>query len=209
MSSMYKMFENRQKHLPTTALAPVVPGSIQHTALQLRQSFAITWLRVDTVILFDRSDSMSQKDAPGGVTRFEMACSELAKLQASCPGRIAIVQFNDDVGLMPGGVPDAPASGTDLARALSYLRNNQMDMPGMRVIVISDGEPNHEEDALRVATQFQNRIDVVYCGPESMPAGREFLRRLSAMSGGILVTAACASGLMDATLKLLTTSTAG
>lgn len=182
---------------------PVLPGSIKHYAHQHNQPLALAWLQVQAVILFDRSSSMDERDAPGKLTRFELAVSELAKLQAQCPGRVAIVQFNDECSFQPGGVPDKPAGTTDLAGALELVKRKQMDSPGMRIIVISDGEPDDEAAALTLAKKFANRIDVVYCGPADKPDGRDFLRRLSAASGGQLVTADCATGLMAATIKLL------
>lgn len=184
-------------------IVPVVPGSIKHYAHQHNQPLALAWLQVQAVILFDRSASMDEHDAPGGLTRYTMAVSELSKLQAQCPGRIAIVQFNDECSFQPGGVPDRPTGTTDLAGALELVKRKNMDSPGMRIIVISDGEPDDEAAALVTAKKFANRIDVVYCGPTERPQGREFLRRLSAASGGQLVTADCATGLMAATIKLL------
>lgn len=184
-----------------------VPGSIRHYAAQHNQPFALAWLSVQAVILFDRSASMDNDDAPGNQTRYALAISELTKLQASCPGRLAIVQFNDECSLVPGGVPGRPRGTTDLAGALAYIKRLNMDTPGMRIIVISDGEPDSESAALAAAGQFKNRIDVIYCGPDDEPAGREFLHRLSRASGGTLVTADRAAGLMDATIKLLAVAT--
>lgn len=183
--------------------ATIAPGSITHYAQQRNQSFALAWLAVQAVVLFDRSASMDEADAPNGQTRYQLAISELANLQARCPGEIAIVQFCDSVSLIPGGVPDAPAGTTDLAAALRYVKARNMDT-GTRIIVISDGEPNCERAALEMAGAFHTRIDVIYCGPASRPDGREFLNRLALASGGQLVTADRASGLMSATLKLLT-----
>lgn len=188
-----------QFQLPVTA---IVPGSIAHYALQRRQPFALAWMAVRAIVLFDRSASMDDADAPGGHTRWALACDELAKLQAQCPGKIAIVQFNDTVSLVPGGLPETPAGTTDLAAALQFVKSKNMDT-GTRIIVISDGEPNCERSALEMAGAFRTRIDVIYCGPANRPDGREFLNRLALVSGGQLVTADRTSGLMTATLKLL------
>lgn len=180
----------------------IVPGSITHYANQRNQSFALAWLAVQAIVIFDRSASMDDADAPGGQTRYQLAISELANLQAQCPGRVAIVQFNDTVSLVPGGVPESPAGTTDLAAALRFVKSQRMDI-GTRIIVISDGEPNCERSALEMAGAFRTRIDVVYCGPATRPEGREFLNRLALTSGGQLVTADRAQGLMAATVRLL------
>lgn len=180
----------------------IVPGSIAHYASQRKQSFALAWLAVQAIVLFDRSASMDDADAPGGKTRYQLAIRELAKLQAQCPGRVAIVQFNDSVSLVPGGVPESPYGTTDLAGALRFVKSKNMDT-GTRIIVISDGEPNCERSALEMAGAFSTRIDVIYCGPASRPEGREFLNRLALASGGQLVTADRAQGLMAATMRLL------
>lgn len=181
----------------------IVPGSLRHYAIQRNQPLALAWVRVQAVIIFDRSASIDEADAPGGRTRYALACDELAALQAQMPGRLAIVQFNDGVNLVAGGQPDSPRGLTDLAGALAYVKQKRMDTPGMRIIVISDGEPNSESDALAMAGAINNRIDVIYCGPAHLPEGRDFLRRLAVASGGQLTTADRVDGLQKAVVGLL------
>lgn len=77
------------------------------------------------------------------------------------------------------------------------------DLPGMRFILISDGEPDDQRQALEIATTYQNRIDVIYVGPENMRSGREFLQTLAQATGGVSVTADRAKELKANIEKLL------
>ena len=59
-----------------------------------------------------------------------------------------------------------------------------------KATVISDGEPDSQEQALAAARRFdKSDISTVYVGPEG-GAGQAFLARLAAASGGQSVTAA-------------------
>ena len=70
-------------------------------------------------------------------------------------------------------------------------------------ILISDGQPDSEEEALKIAKTYQNHIDVIYVGPESSPSGREFLKKLAQASGGQAITADRAKELAASIEKLL------
>jgi Mg-chelatase subunit ChlD len=72
----------------------------------------------------------------------------------------------------------------------------------MRFIVISDGEPDDEKEALKVAKTFKNRIDTIFVGREGAE-GQDFLNRLAKASGGSHVTADRVAQLADKTQKLL------
>ena len=76
---------------------------------------------------------------------------------------------------------------TDLAKALKFAK--MADVSGMRFIVISDGEPDSQQDALDVAKTYKNRIDTIYVGPEN-GGGQAFLQQLAKASGGQGVTSA-------------------
>lgn len=152
----------------------LVPGSLQAIAHSQRQSLAESFLLADAIILVDSSGSMSGSP-------YEQACAELAKLQASLPGQIAVISFSDRPEFCPGGVPRYIGAGTDLARALAFV--HAADGCDMRFVVISDGQPNDEAAALKEAAKFTSRIDCVFIGPEGDP-GAGFLKRLAAASGG-------------------------
>lgn len=169
--------------MTTTAL---VPGSIGAVAAKTGAPLALAMMDVEAVVIVDTSGSMSAHDSRGGQSRYDVACQELATLQARMPGKLAIVSFSDMALLCPTGEPSFLGSGTDLAGALRYAKT--FDVDGVRFIVVSDGEPDSEQDALAEAARIRGRIDTIYVGPES-GAGREFLARLARASGGQPVAA--------------------
>jgi len=188
----------------TTALDArkgIVKGSLTDIAAQHGHSLAQTFVNAEVVILIDTSGSMGTYDSRGGRTRYDVACEELTALQGNLPGKIAVLSFSDQTMFCPDGKPFNQNGSTDLAGALKFAR--VADVPGIRFIVISDGEPNEANAALREAVQYRNRIDVIYVGPEALPAGREFLTKLAAASGGQVVTADRAQNLLAVTAKLL------
>ncbi|NLX36052.1 MAG: VWA domain-containing protein [Chloroflexi bacterium] len=165
----------------------IVVGSIADVAEKKGASIAESFMNCDAMVIIDVSGSMGMTDSRGGLSRYEVALEELAKLQASMPGKVAVVAFSDGAQFVPGGVPMMLGGGTDLAGALRFARI--VDGTGMRFVVVSDGEPDDESAAMTEAQMFEARIDTVYVGPERYPAGRSFLQRLAAASGGQSVTA--------------------
>lgn len=179
----------------------IVVGSISDIAQQQHTSIAETFLSADAVVLVDVSASMDSRDARDNRTRYELAIDELASLQASLPGKIAVIAFSSTMMFIPGGQPPFLQGSTDLAGALRFAK--VADLPGVRFIVISDGEPDSPGDALAVARGYQARIDTVYVGPERYPLGRDFLAELARVSGGQTATADRVSDLALTAEKLL------
>jgi hypothetical protein len=66
--------------------------------------------------------------------------------------------------------------------------------------------PDDPNAALKVAHAYSNKIDCIYCGPESNPEGRDFLTRLAKASGGQTITADKAKELANSVQKLLATA---
>jgi hypothetical protein len=165
----------------------IIKGSLGQIAQQNNQSLAETFVNADCVILIDTSGSMSACDSRGNKSRYEVACDELKNLQASLPGKLALISFSDDCLFCPSGVPFNYEGGTDLTKALKFAK--VADVTGMRFIVISDGQPESEETALAVARTYKAKIDTIYVGPEN-GSGSAFLRKLAKVSGGQGVTAA-------------------
>ena len=87
----------------------------------------------------------------------------------------------------PNGQPFNLEGGTDLAGALGFAK--VADVPDMRFVVISDGQPDSEREALKMAAGYQNRIDTIFVGPEDDQRGRSFLAKLASAKGGQSVTA--------------------
>ena len=167
----------------------VVKGSLSDIAKQNGTSLAETFLSADVIVLVDTSSSMDAQDAPGGKSRYDAACIELANLQATIPGKVAVISFSGHSQTMfcPNGQPFNLQGGTDLAGALTFAKI--ADVPDMRFVVISDGQPDSEREALKVAAGYRNRIDTIFVGPENDASGRVFLAKLASAKGGQAVTA--------------------
>ena len=178
----------------------IIPGSIGAVAQQSGKSIAESFVNADVVIVVDTSGSMDACDSRGGKSRYDVACEELKSLQASLPGKLALLSFSDDVQFCPNGIPWQYGGGTDLAKALKFSK--MADVTGMRFIVISDGEPSSESEALNVAKTYKNKIDTIYVGPENGD-GQEFLRKLAKASGGQGVTSAQVKELASSVKHLL------
>ena len=170
----------------------IVPGSLAAIAKAEGQSLAESFMAADAIVIVDVSGSMGARDVDRpkcgwedeynpGRTRYEAACDELTKLQASIPGRVAVVAFSSTVQFVWGGQPPFLSGGTDMAEALRFVK--PADGCGMRIVLISDGEPHDPDAALAVARKFQSPIDTVFVGPEGS-RGAAFLRRLSEVAGG-------------------------
>lgn len=179
----------------------IVQGSLGAVAKQTNQTIAESFANSEVIIIVDTSGSMNQHDSRNGKTRYEVACEELRNLQASLPGKLALLSFSSDVMFCPNGIPFQFGGMTDLAKALKFAK--VADVTGMRFIVISDGQPDSESDALRVAKTFKNRIDTIFVGPEN-GEGREFLNKLAKASGGQSTTTAQAKELASNVKYLLT-----
>ena len=179
----------------------IIHGSLSAIAQRDGKSLAETYMSADVIVLVDVSGSMASKDSTGGKSRIEVASDELRNLQNSMPGKIAVIAFSDDVEFCPSGIPRFQGCGTDLEAGLRFVKAS--DIPGMRFILISDGEPADPEAALRVARTFKCKIDVIYVGPEASPTGRDFLYKLAAATGGEGVTADKAQALCAKVQTLL------
>lgn len=178
----------------------IVKGSIGAIAQINGKSIAESFVNANCIVIVDTSGSMNtHDDLPQ--TRYERACNELAALQNSMPGKIAVLAFSDQVMFCPDGIPYQYGGGTDLAKALKFAK--LADLPGMRMILISDGEPNDPSAALEVAKTFKTKIDVIYIGNESLPTGRNFLQKLANATGGQTVTADRAQHLLETATRLL------
>jgi len=179
----------------------IIQGSMSAIAKQSGKSIAETFINANAIIIVDTSGSMHATDSRGGKSRYDVACAELKHLQGSLPGKLALLSFSDNVQFCPSGVPFDFGGGTDLAKALKFAKIADL-ASGMRFIVISDGEPNDESEALAIAKTYRNRIDTIFVGPEG-GMGQAFLNHLAKASGGQGVTADRVKELADTTQKLL------
>jgi hypothetical protein len=186
-------------------MTQIIKGSLSAKAKANNTGIAEAFVSADTIIIVDVSGSMNLADAVRNnepTTRYKAACNELAALQASLPGRIAVVAFSSNVQFCPAGVPIYDGGGTDLVRALEFVQ----PADGLcRFIVISDGQPDEPLSALALARTFTSRIDTVYVGPANGP-GEDFLRQLATARGGSSVTSDRTQQLADNVRQLLLTA---
>jgi len=165
----------------------IVKGSITEIAKSTGKSIAELFTSAEVVTIVDVSGSMSTNDSRGGKSRYEIACEELATIQRNRPGKVAVIAFSENAQFCPGGVPIYKGMGTQLTIALRFAKI--LDVPGINIVVISDGEPYDPDGAIAVARTYKNKISTIYVGPEDRPSGREFLSKLAAATGGQTVTA--------------------
>lgn len=126
-----------------------------------------------TVVLADVSGSMAST-AWGGRSKHSLLRDAVAATLQ--PGQHELMAFSDGVQLLarPAMLPE-PVGGTALHLALkAALERN----PG-RILVISDGEPDNEAEALAVAARFAGVIDVLYIGSDANVAAMRFLQALA------------------------------
>jgi Mg-chelatase subunit ChlD len=178
----------------------LVVGSIAAVAQRDSTSIAEAFLGAEIIAIVDVSGSMRARDSRGGRSRYEVACDELAKLQEANPGQIAVVAFSDTAQFAPAGVPAFLGGGTGLAAALRFVA---VADGTVRFVVISDGQPDCEEEALRVAKSLTSPLDCVYVGPESERSGADFLRRLAQAHGGRYAVASKAAELASTVETLM------
>lgn len=159
----------------------IVKGSLSQLAQASNVGLAEAFMTADTIILVDTSGSMDNTDPGCQKTRYQLACQELKKLQAHLAGRIVVISFSTGAQFCPGGVPAYIGMYTDVAEALRFV--HVADGVVDRFILISDGHPDSEYEALAEAEKFTTRIDCIYIGPEG-GSGHGFLKRLADASGG-------------------------
>ncbi len=178
----------------------IVPGSLADVTAESGGSLAESFVDAEFVDICDCSGSMATHDSRDGQSRYDVACQELAALQARRPGKHAIISFSNWPQFRPGGVLPDPSGGTDLAGALKFAR--LADLDGMQFFIISDGQPDIELDAVAEAKMFKAKISCIYVGPEG-GSGQHFLEQLASASGGQFATAEKAIELAAAVEKML------
>lgn len=179
----------------------IVAGSVAAMSRRENMSLAESFLSVDVLIIVDTSGSMCRKDAPGNRSRYSAACDELATLQVGNPGKIGVIAFSDMVQFCPGGVPMNFEGSTNMTAALKFVK--VADGLGIKLILISDGEPDSRSETLKIARTFATKIDTIYIGSERNGSGRKFLEELAAATGGTSMKSAAPAMLGDPVTQLL------
>lgn len=191
-------------HLQRRQTDKLAKGSLADIARQTNTTLAESFINCDALILIDVSGSMANPDCSDHRTRYRAACDELEKLQSQLPGKIAVIAFSNKPEFSPSGFPRFISGGTNLAAGLQFIK--VADGCGIKLICISDGEPDDSEEALKVAATFESKIDCIFIGPETS-RGADFMRRLAAATGGIATNQAIpALDELCGTVKLLLTA---
>ena len=166
----------------------IMTGSLRAISQASGKSLAESFLNCDAIVIIDTSGSMGANDSRGGKSRYDVAQEELTQLQATLPGKIALIVFSSDVQFCPSGIAPFLCGGTDMLKALNFVK--VADVDGMKFILISDGLPDSANEVLAKAKTFKNKIFGIYVGPENdIEGGRAFLEKLSKCTGGESITA--------------------
>lgn len=165
----------------TTAIAR---GSLTDVAARGNVTVAECFVDLDAIVIVDTSASMGIADVrtdDRAYTRYRAACDELERLQRDLPGRIGVVSFASTAEFCPAGFPRLIGTATDMVKALEFVK--VADGCGIKLILISDGQPNDCDGTLRIAQTFTAHIDTIFIGGRD-DDGADFLRRLAAATGG-------------------------
>lgn len=94
-----------------------------------------------------------------------------------------ILSFSSNVKEVtdPHSIPN-PNGGTDLAKALRYINTHIKEKPE-RLVLVSDGQPDSESDALDQAKILSLPMDIIFIG-ENDSKGYNFMHKLASATGG-------------------------
>lgn len=160
---------------PFAGILKVAAGLPAQTGVVARMRQRLESAGSGQVVLADVSASMAGP-ATGEDRRIEVLRRALSGVAVA-----RIVAFSDaprevyEAASLP-----APGGGTALHLALDFAARLS---PG-RTLVVSDGEPDSEEEALAAVDRVPGVIDVVYCGPAGNFRAQAFLARLARAGGG-------------------------
>ena len=175
------------RSIQKTASVPT-KGSVQDIADSTGKRVEDVIAGASHIVLIDQSGSMADHDTSDGRSRFDVAESELRKIQELYPGAVVVVEFSDHAQFLPNGIPTRIGASTNMIDALDWIKRAGAD--GLfEIVLISDGEPtsrnswNAEEETLAFARTLKGRINTIYIGEEG-GEGYRFLQRLAATTGG-------------------------
>lgn len=138
----------------------------------------------DVVVLADLSGSMQDVIGSSGLPKYhhlKIALDDVMKYHPT----VRVVAFADNIRLIKS-VSELPkaggvlGTGTGLAQAIRYASKRWKPR---KTIIISDGLPNDEDDALEASQAITGQVDAIYCGPDNHPAVK-FLASLTKACGG-------------------------
>jgi Mg-chelatase subunit ChlD len=128
-----------------------------------------------TLLLVDVSSSMAERVAAGKkITLLREVVRDLLKTHA-----VPVAAFGGREVYLVEEIPD-PNGGTPLAEAIDFATHEGAN----HLVVVTDGQPNHEGGAFAAARTFGGTIDTFYIG-DGNDRGSQFCQELSAMTGGV------------------------
>ncbi len=126
----------------------------------------------ETVFVLDVSGSMD------GMSGKQRKIDHLRDVMSKYPTAHKVC-FSDDVYLTQD-IPE-PRGGTSLDKTFRYLaKTNNFK----KIVLVSDGEPNDEGEALNEAVTLGAKVDIVFIGTKGS-RGERFMERLAERTGGI------------------------
>lgn len=134
----------------------------------------------NTVILADVSGSMS--DRAGSRTKIELLREALATVGPQIPNARLVAFHSMPAECFAGTLPE-PQGSTALDLAIDYAAS----LDSRTTLVISDGQPDSEADALKAAERLKGVIDVLYIGDDGNTKAIEFMRRLARIGAGRVI----------------------
>lgn len=136
----------------------------------------------EVMLLLDTSGSMgSPININEPKTRIEGLREAVVEIKQS--GSCPMIAFGGPYGGEVRFVDDVPnpSGGTPMAEAINLAKT----YGATRVVIISDGAPDHRPTTLEAARNFGGRIDVVFIGSVGdYEQGEAFMKELAALSGG-------------------------
>lgn len=135
----------------------------------------------DVVILADTSGSMFEN--AGRRRKIDILSEALATIRADLPSAATIAFDSLPRRLAPHEALPAPNGGTALHLAIDEAAK----LRPRKTVVITDGQPDNDRQAIASAGKLSGTIDVIYCGDDSDTRAIDFLRRLAAAAGGTIV----------------------
>ncbi|WP_420961091.1 hypothetical protein [Brucella sp. IR073] len=153
---------------------PAKTGAVQEHAHRVATG-------ADVVILADTSGSMFEM--AGRRRKIDILSEALTVVRGDLPSATTIAFDSLPKRLAPHEPLPAPDGGTALHLAIDEAAR----LRPRKTIVITDGQPDNERQAISSAGRLTGTIDVIYCGNDNDTQAIDFLRRLAAAAGGTII----------------------
>jgi len=191
----------------TVATTNAVEDNEQNSKAIVAFNAALTHEKADTVILCDVSLSMEAMLPASGARM-------LRRIDALKQVLLRTVSKIDHAAVILFGRTAKKLNSWDSFDATRYACGGSTNLEGAffkakamnpsHIIVITDGEPNREQEALDEARSMLCKVDVYYCGP-GVPSSVTFCNELAQYGGQAVIDPECINMLDTVTLFLCDT----